>query len=197
MTRVLFPSTPQGGQPPINQPTVPGQPSPNLPSVSVQPPATIPVSNRQYPNIDRKWFSSDSAHAGVSLAFRNIFDIAYDSQDAIQMLVRSNPGVQLSNQTLLGSGAVNPSQRANYLINATTTASLTLGAPRPGMDDGTIIQFSSSGTSPHTLTTPGLLQTGSAAINTATWPSSAGGSLALMAWNGKWQVVNSNQITFS
>jgi len=195
--RVEFPSTAPGGNPPIINPTVPGQPSPNLPSVSIQPPPTLITARRQYPNIPRKWFASDEAHAGMYLAIRNLFDMNYDAQDAIQILTTSNPGLKLNRQALQVSGAISPSQRGNYLITAPSAAALTLGAPRPSVDDGTVIQLTSVSPQPHTVTTPGILQTGSAAVTTATWPAFAGGSLTLEAHSGLWLVQNNNGISFT
>jgi hypothetical protein len=203
MVRPLFPAPGPGGGgtgapvPAIPNPTVPGQPTPSIPIPNVQPPQTLPTRQRQYPNLDPKWFSSPTAHQGVSLAIRNLYDMNYDAQDAIKILTTSNPGLQLSLTPIQGSGAVNANQRANYLITAPSAAAMTLGGPRPGIDDGTVIQFTSSSAFQHTLTTPGILQTGAAAVTTATWPAHAGGSLTLVANAGKWLVQSSNGIAFS
>ena len=199
--RVVYPSPPPGSIPVVSQPAVPGQPSVTLPALSVQPPQTLPVANRQYPNIDRKWFpegaTGDAAHAGMRQTIRQLWDSAYDAQNAAQILATANPGVQLSRQAIGASGAVNPSQRSNYVINATSLVALTLGAPRPSVDNGTVLDLTSSTAFAHTLTTPGILQTGTSAITTATWPAFPGGSLILEAYNGLWLVRNSNGITFS
>ena len=199
--RVVYPSRPPGSIPVVSQPAVPGQPSVTLPAPSVQPPQKLPVANRQYPNIDRKWFpegaTGDAAHAGMRQTIRQLWDSAYDAQNAAQILATANPGVQLSRQAIGASGAVNPSQRSNYVINATSLAALTLGAPRPSVDNGTVLDLTSSTAFAHTLTTPGILQTGTSATTTATWPAFPGGSLILEAYNGLWLVRNSNGITFS
>ena len=199
--RIPYPANPPGTIYPPTQTAIPGQPTVSLPTPSVQPPTTLPVANRQYPNIDRKWFpegaTGNTAHAAISLAVRQLFDASYDSQNAIQIMATSNPGLQVSRQAIGASGAVNPSQRANYLINAKSLAALTLGAPRPSVDDGTIIDLTSTTAFGHTLTTPGLLLTGTASVNTATWPAYGGGSLILEAQAGMWLVKSSNNIAFS
>ncbi len=199
--RIVYPTQPDGSIPPIPRLAVPGQPTVSLPSPSVQPPQTLPVVNRQYPNIDRTWFpegpTGDAAHAGIRQTIRQLWDATYDAQNATQILAVANPGVQLSRQSIGVSGAVNPSQRANYIINAQSKAQLTLGAPRPSVDDGTLLDFVSSTSYGHTITTPGLLLTGTSAINTATWPGYGGGTLILEAHNGFWLVKNYNSISFS
>jgi hypothetical protein len=199
--RIAYPGLPQGLGPIVPNTSVPGQPTPQLPTPSVQPPQTLPVSSRQYPNIDRKWFpegpTGDAAHAGIGLTIRQLWDSAYDAQNAVQIQSTSNPGVQLYRQPIGASGAVNPSQRANYLINATSKAVMTLGAPRPTLDDGTILDFTSTTNFGHEITTPGILLTGTASVNTATWPSFGGGSLVLEAQAGQWLVKSSNGVSFS
>lgn len=199
--RVTYPSLPYGSIPRVPNPSVPGQATPSLPTPSVQAPPTLPVASRQYPNIDRKWFpegpTGDAAHATMKQTIRQLWDSVYDAQNATQILATNNPGVQLYRQAIGASGAVNPSQRANYLINATSQAVLTLGAPRPSVDDGTVLDFTSSTALGHTLTTPGLLLTGMASVNTATWPAFGGGSLVLEAQDGSWLVKSSNGIAFS
>lgn len=195
--RVPFPAVPPGTLPVVPNPSVPGQVAPSIPTPTVQPPQTLPTLNRTYPNIKREWFSSDDAHQTISLAVRQLFDATYDAQNAIQMLATGNPGTQLTRLSISQSGAVNPSQRANYLINAQAKAVLTLGAPRPTADDGTLLDFTSTTNFGHTLTTPGILLTGTASVNTATWPSFGGGTLVLEAQAGSWLVKSSNGITFS
>lgn len=85
----------------------------------------------------------------------------------------------------------------NYVITKAGVLADTLAAPTAGTQDGTLIVLTSSTANAHTLTATGLLQTGSANVNVATFAASAGASLTLMAYNGKWIVLSSNQITFS
>jgi hypothetical protein len=49
----------------------------------------------------------------------------------------------------------------------------------------------------HTITATGLLNTGSASVNVATFAAFAGANVVLMAFNGKWNVISSVGITFS
>lgn len=191
--RVQFPADGPGSIG-VHSDQVPGQP-PQLPLV--QPPPQLTVRQRQYPNIPRHWFSSNEAHDGMSRAMRSLFDMNYDLQDSVRILVAAHPGLQVGMQPLGGSGAVNPSQRAHYLITSPSVAALTLGAPRAGTDDGTEITCSSATAHAHTITATGLLATGSAAVNLATFAAFAGASLHLRAQNGKWNIMSSNGVVFT
>lgn len=79
---------------------------------------------------------------------------------------------------------------------------MTLAAPNAGDsatggDDGKEIQLISTTANAHTLTATGLLQTGAAAVNLATFAANAGAGLRLRANNGKWQVLQQIGITFT
>ena len=74
---------------------------------------------------------------------------------------------------------------------------MTLAAPIPGTQDGVTITLTSATAFAHTLTATGLLQTGSAAVNEATFAPFAGSSLTLKAYQGKWLVTSAVGITFS
>lgn len=105
------------------------------------------------------------------------------------------PGVR--QLTLLSaSGAVTVSS-GTYVITKAGVAALTLAAPTAGVQDGTIINISSTTTNAHTLTATGLLQTGVAGVDLATFAAFGGAGLTLMAYNGKWVVLYSVGITFS
>lgn len=102
--------------------------------------------------------------------------------------------------TASGAIAVRPS--ANYVITKAGIAAMTLAAPTAGAisgggDDGVTIFVASSTANAHTITATGLLQTGSAFTDVATFNASAGASLELMAYNGKWIVAAANGISFS
>ena len=73
----------------------------------------------------------------------------------------------------------------------------TLAAPTAGSQDGIVIQISSTTANAHTLTATGLLQTGTASVNVATFAAQAGAGMVLMSYNGKWIVLSSVGITFS
>lgn len=95
------------------------------------------------------------------------------------------------------SGAVAPRAAASYVITKAGVAALTLAAPTATTDDGTEITITSNTANAHTLTATGLLQTGSASVNLATFAASAGAGLTLIAYQGKWNVLASVGITFS
>lgn len=98
---------------------------------------------------------------------------------------------------LTGSGAV-PAHLPNmYVITDAGAAALTLAAPTAMANDGNLLFITSSTAFAHTLTATGLLQTGAAAVNLATFAAHAGAGLCLMAYNGFWIVLFSVGITFS
>ncbi len=93
--------------------------------------------------------------------------------------------------------AIPPHQAATYVINSTGVDAATLAAPTATVDDGLIIVITSNSAHAHTITATGLLQTGGTAVNVATFAAHPGASLTLMAYQGLWNVISSNQITFS
>lgn len=96
-----------------------------------------------------------------------------------------------------GSPAIPSHVGHTYVITKGSIMAATLAAPTAGTDDGIEIQLSSSTAFAHTLTATGLLQTGTASVNVATFAAQAGAGLTLMAFNGKWIVLASVGITFS
>ena len=94
---------------------------------------------------------------------------------------------------VIAAGAV-PVTGGNYIITAGSAQALTLAAP---VTNGTTITITSNTAFAHTLTATGLLQTGSAAVNVATFAAFAGASLTLVAYNGKWQVRSQTGISFT
>lgn len=113
------------------------------------------------------------------------------SQDAINKLLGGPP------IPLTASGAIDPHSAARYMITKAGLAAMTLGAPTAGADDGLAIEILSSTAFAHTITATGLLVDGAGHVNTATFPAGGGGTLDLMAFNGKWYVQNSQNITFA
>lgn len=95
------------------------------------------------------------------------------------------------------SGALNPGLQQDYVITKAGVAALTLAAPVAGQDDGVEIYLYSNTAFSHTLTATGLLQTGSNAVNVATFNPFAGASLGLQAYNGKFMVTSANGVSFS
>jgi len=96
------------------------------------------------------------------------------------------------------NGAITPhGPSANYAITKAGVLADTLAAPTAGTDDGAVLLFTSNTANAHTITATGLLQTGSAFVNVATFNAQPGASLALMAYQAKWNVLFANGISFS
>ena len=102
------------------------------------------------------------------------------------------PITQLTNQILV-NGAISPSLTADYVITKPSALLSTLAAPTT---NGVEVLITSSTPYPHVISAIGLLQTGTAAQNYITFPSYAGGEVDLLAFNGKWIVINSQAVTF-
>lgn len=114
------------------------------------------------------------------------------TQDAINKLI-GGPFV-----AILASGAIDPHTAQRYMITKSTAiAAMTLAAPTAGADDGLNIEIMSSTAFAHTITMTGLMVDGAAHVNLATLPAAGGGALDLVAFNGKWYVQNSQNITFA
>jgi len=95
------------------------------------------------------------------------------------------------------SGAINPRTSGQYVITKAGVAAMTLAAPTSGTDDGIEIVITSSTLNAHTVTATGLLGTGAAATDVATFAARAGAGLTLVAYGGKWLVTSAVGITFS
>jgi len=98
---------------------------------------------------------------------------------------------------LTTNGAIGPHTSGNYVITKAGVLADTLAAPVTGTEDGIIIAVMSNTANAHTITATGLLNTGSAAVNVATFAAFAGANLVLQASAAKWNVLTSNGITFS
>lgn len=82
-----------------------------------------------------------------------------------------------------------------YVTKAGVCA-MTLAAP-VAADEGRTIEIQSDYAAAHTLTATGLLKTGSASVNVATFGAFPGANIKLRAHGVLWHVVSSNAITFS
>lgn len=127
---------------------------------------------------------------------------AYQNLDSQHVTTAINDVLQPPVSKITTSGAVDPHTPAVYAITDAGVAALTLAAPTAGAqsaggDDGVTINFYSTTAFAHTITATGLLQTGSAAVNAATFAAFAGAGVTLVAYNGKWIVDNSVGVTFS
>lgn len=101
-------------------------------------------------------------------------------------------------QAIAASGAILPHVGATYVITkSSAAAAMTLAAPTATTDDGLIITVTSNTAKAHTITATGLLQTGAATTDVATFAAFAGCSVTLMAYQGKWNVISQNVVTFS
>jgi hypothetical protein len=103
----------------------------------------------------------------------------------------------MSLTALTTNGAIGPHTSAHYIITKAGVLADTLAAPTATTDDGLIIDIVSSTAYAHTVTATGLLGTGSASVNVATFAAYAGAGMRLMAYQGKWLVLSSVGITFS
>ena len=99
--------------------------------------------------------------------------------------------------TLTGTADVlNPHVAQAYVItnasaaDLTTLAAPTAGDPTVGGDDGKILRVFSTTAFAHRVTCTGLLQNGAGNANSVTFPAQAGAVVELMAFNGKWIVLN-------
>lgn len=98
---------------------------------------------------------------------------------------------------LTTNGAVSPHTTADYVITKAGVLADTLAAPTATTDDGVVICIVSTTANAHTLTATGLLNTGTAAVNLATFAAYAGAGLTLLAYQAKWYVLSSVGVTFS
>jgi hypothetical protein len=128
---------------------------------------------------------------GVNTAALYTCMVAGNWEVPLSSLVTSTP------VTIGANGAINPHIQHTYVITKAGVAAMTLAAPTTGTDDGNEMTITSSTAFAHTITATGLLQTGSAAVNVATFNAQAGASLTLMAYAAKWIVLNANGVSFS
>lgn len=95
------------------------------------------------------------------------------------------------------SGAIPVRPGFDYVITKAGVAAMTLAAPTAGTDDGTTHTISSASAFAHTITATGLFQTGTASVNTVTFPAFAGGCVTVKAYNGKWLIESGNGVSLS
>jgi hypothetical protein len=96
-----------------------------------------------------------------------------------------------------GDGAINPSSGLTVITKA-TAAALTLAAPTAGTDDGKTLLIISATAAAHTVTqtTPGFNGGGSGA-DVGTFGAAIGNGLLLVAYNGRWLIVNNTGVTLA
>lgn len=96
-----------------------------------------------------------------------------------------------------GDLTIPPHANRVYVLNKGSAAALTLAAPTTVTDDGLVITITSNTAFAHVLTATGLLQVGTVKTDVATFPAFAGGSLTLMAYGAKWNVIANNLCVFT
>lgn len=128
---------------------------------------------------------------GVNTAAVYVCSVAGNWEVPITSLQSTTP------QALTTNGAIPPHVGHTYVITKAGVLADTLAAPTATTDDGIEITITSSTAFAHTLTATGLLQTGTASVNLATFAAQPGAGLTLMAYQGKWNVLASVGITFS
>lgn len=112
----------------------------------------------------------------------------------VQPTQSSQPGLVALSGT---ADALSPHLAHVYIVTKAGVDAMTLAAPTATTDDGIVITITSATANAHTLTATGLLQTGTANVNTATFAAQKGAGLSLMAYQAKWQVTSAVGITFS
>ena len=128
---------------------------------------------------------------GINTAAVYICNVAGNWEVPINSLVSSTP------QALSVNGAIPAHVGHTYVITKAGVLAETLAAPTATTDDGIEITVTSSTANAHTITATGLLATGTASVNVATFAAFAGAGLTLMAYQGKWNVIAQIGITFS
>ena len=118
--------------------------------------------------------------------------------DAINAgLGASSMQIQSTLTALSVNGAIDPHTAKTYIITKAGVLADTLAAPTTTTDDGTLITILSGTANAHTVTATGLFQDGAGHVNLATFGSSAGAALILMAYQAKWIVISTQNVTMS
>jgi hypothetical protein len=110
--------------------------------------------------------------------------------------IGADGNVTVTPTLITASGAI-PIVAGSYVITNAAVTALTLAAPATPAQDGLTISVSSTTAFAHTITTAGLLQTGTPAVNAVDFQPFAGANVTLRAHGGFWQVVAQNQVTFA
>jgi hypothetical protein len=120
---------------------------------------------------------------------------------AVVYSINSLGGDQIQYQVLAGiADAINPHKSAFYIVTNAAADLMTLAAPTVGTDDGVTIEVTTNTfpTPAHKITSTGNLQTGSASVNSVTFPNAtaggAGSTVYLTAFQGRWNVAVSGLI---
>ena len=143
--------------------------------------------------------SHGPASAGIWSSLTGL--LQFNPAGTVKTMVDTDTVQTLSNKTLYTVGAaitadgavtVPTSDVLRYVTKAGVCA-MTLAAPTVGVE----IEIKSTTAYAHTLTATGILDTGAAATDVATFAAKAGAGLKLRGYGTHWQVVYSVGITFS
>lgn len=120
----------------------------------------------------------------------------------------AGPHEQVFGKPPLTSTVIDPNTQRSYAIVATSATAFTLGAPSLGplvsgsgvgpLSDGKVIIVKSFTNFPHSISAPGLILNGTSTtpLDFILFPSYAGASVELTAYQGFWLVDNFNGVTF-
>ena len=106
-------------------------------------------------------------------------------------------GLQNSLVQLSANATINPHISLTYVITKQGAALLILPAPTPTTDDGVIIAVTSNTPFVHIISAIGLLNTGTPAVNYLTFSGYAGSTCEFMAFQGRWNVMNQEDVAAS
>jgi len=129
--------------------------------------------------------------------------LQFNPAGTVKTMVDTDTAQVLTNKTiyptfgaaLTADGAIPvPTVPTLTYITKAGVCALTLAAPTA---DGIELEVKSTTAHAHTITATGLLESGSAAVNVATFAAFAGAGVRLRGRGSKWQVVSSVGITFS
>lgn len=120
----------------------------------------------------------------------NVFQISQPDGTVVYAIPAGGTGTPLT-----APGAI-PLVGGTYTITNAAATALTLAAPTVAQNGMSITVISATAFA-HTITATGLLQTGSAAVNLATFAAFAGARVTFTAVNGKWMTSGAQGVTFS
>src|SRR6185312_219386 len=132
----------------------------------------------------------------LAIAHGTLAPVAYGKQNDFVI-----PNAQPAQISYSVSGAIAvpqtpPNQEVFIVLNKAGVAAMTLAAPAADQN-GLKLTITSNTANAHTVTATGLYQDGSTTTDVATFAAHAGAGLTIQAVNGKWNVINQNQITFT
>jgi hypothetical protein len=151
-------------------------------------------------NVDQTWAAAGGTTAMLAAAVNGTNVTIVDLRTGSQTWSFNGTTFAIAPQGLptilyAANGAISVAPQYAILTKAGVDA-MTLAAPTAAQNGMTII-ITSRTANAHTLTATGLLNTGSASVNVATFAAFAGAGLTLVADNLKYNVVSQIGITFS